>query len=237
VKRRRKPLDPRLKLVLAVVVPLVVLAAGWTMVVKPERSKASDLVAQVQSVQQQILANKAAATAAGRPEPIRVADIFRLATAMPDSSDMPGIILQLNQIAQETGIQLTTFQPDNPPQSESGYQKVTIKVTLSGNFYALSDFLYRLRSLVAVRSGKLLAAGRMFSIEQIDFAEIPPTPEITATLTLDAYVYGGTAAAPSAAPSTASTNPAETTTTDTTTTDTTATAPAASATGVGGSTG
>ena len=60
-----------------------------------------------------------------------------------------------------------------------------------GNFYELSDFLFRLRTLVGVRHGELDATGRLFSVETIDFAESPDGfPELGATLTLEAYVYG-----------------------------------------------
>jgi hypothetical protein len=42
-----------------------------------------------------------------------------------------------------------------------------------------------------VRHGELEATGRLFSVETIDFAEAPDGfPELTANLTLNAYVYG-----------------------------------------------
>ena len=46
-----------------------------------------------------------------------------------------------------------------------------IDVTFDGSFYALSDFLFRLRTLVTVRRGELHAAGRLFSVESVDFSE------------------------------------------------------------------
>lgn len=240
--KRKKKLDPRIQLAIAAVAPIVVLVAGWLLLVSPQRSKASSIAAQVQTVQQQVALNKAAVAAAGKPQPIRVADVFRLATAMPDSPDMPGIILQLDKIAAESGIQFTSITPANPPVSGPGYQTLKISLSFSGNFYALSDFLYRLRSLVTVRSGTLLASGRLFSVEQLQFSEGKPSfPEIDASLTVDAYVYGsGGPVVPTAPPTTAGTDTTTTTTTSTdttSTTDTTATTPAASAAGAGGSTG
>ena len=116
---------------------------------------------------------------------------------MPDQTDMAGILLELNQVAEDSGI---TFEPITPATTAtplSGYLAIPITVEFQGNFYDLSDFLYRLRNLVDVRHGALDATGRLFAIDSIEFAEAPPPPgfpEISAHLVIDAFVFGtGTA--------------------------------------------
>ena len=101
---------------------------------------------------------------------------------------------------------------------------VPISLEFSGNFYDLNDFLFRLRTLVSVRGGKLGAVGRMFSVSSIDFAEGQSGfPNIHATLHVNAYVYGTGVPASTVAPPT---TPATTTsTTPTTTTPATTTTP------------
>ena len=123
-------------------------------------------------------------------EKIQVADLFRLSKAMPDRADMSGVLLELNRIAADTGI---TFEAISPQTAVpiSGYQAVPIHLTFKGNFYNLSDFLYRLRTLVHVDDGRLAASGRLFAIDTLDFAESQEGfPRITATLVVDAFVYG-----------------------------------------------
>ena len=44
-------------------------------------------------------------------QPIAVAELFRLAKAMPDRADMPGILLELTRIAEETGIEFESITP------------------------------------------------------------------------------------------------------------------------------
>ena len=44
-----------------------------------------------------------------------------------------------------------------------------IDLAFEGNYFSLTDFLYRLRRLVEVRHGKLDATGRLFSVGKIDF--------------------------------------------------------------------
>jgi Tfp pilus assembly protein PilO len=218
----KKPLDPRVQIGIAIAAPLLMLVIGWMMVVGPQKSQAAKMTDEIVTVQQQIEQAQVAARAALKPEPIRAADIFRLATAMPDSADMPGIILQLSQVAQESGIQFTSISPSPVLVAGTGYETMKIDLMFSGNFYGLSDFLYRLRNLVGVRNGELKASGRLFGIEKLAFAEGKPSfPQIDANLTLDAYVYG--AAAASAAPVVPPTDPNATTTTATTTAATTTT--------------
>jgi hypothetical protein len=128
---------------------------------------------------------------------------------MPDQSDMTGIILQLNQTATDAGIDFETIQPSAQVPG-SGYQKIPIQLTFTGNYYGLTDFLFRLRSLVAVRGGALGATGRLFSVDNLEFgAGNGGFPMIAAKLTVAAYTYGtgGPAVAAPAPTDTTSTTP------------------------------
>ena len=106
-----------------------------------------------------------------------------------------------------------------------------MKITLEGRFYDLMEFLYELRHLVDVRqdtagSTKLYATGRLFTINKIEIDLVktgdPNKPALTATIDLDAFVYG-------LAPGTTSTLPSTDTTSTDTTTTTSGTASAAGA--------
>ena len=166
---------------------------------------------------------------------VRVADLFRLTKAMPDQPDEAGIILELTNVARGSGIEFESISPQGSTPL-SGYQVVPIDVVFEGNFFQLTDFLYRLRNLVDVRRGALAADGRLFTVDSVEFSEGElKFPEVKATLTVDAYIYG-TGATVSAPPQTAA--PAATTTPGSTTpgaTTPTTTTPAAGA--VSGSTG
>lgn len=230
MKKQRKPLDPRAKLALVIAGPLVLLVGGWMLLVGPQRSKAADLADQVASVQLKVEQAQIASAHPPKPEPIRAADIFRLAKAMPDAPDMPGIILQLNQVAEDSGIQFTSIMPHTPstPDGDKGYQEMQIDLSFEGNFYGLSDFLYRLRNLVGVHGGELDATGRLFSVETLTFSEGKPAfPSINANLTLDAFIYGsvdGQSSSPVIPAAGATTTTATTTTTTTTSSDESASA-------------
>jgi Tfp pilus assembly protein PilO len=187
-EKRTVPLPA--KIGLAVALALALAAGGWFFVVSPQRARSGDLEQQIADAEQRLEEHRLATLRAGSVQKIEVADLFRLSKAMPDRADMSGVLLELNRIAADTGITFESISPQTAVPI-SGYQAVPIQLTFKGNFYNLSDFLYRLRTLVHVDEGRLAATGRLFAIDTLDFAESQEGfPRITATLVVDAFVYG-----------------------------------------------
>jgi Tfp pilus assembly protein PilO len=188
---------------------LVVSALGYFLLISPQRSKSAELTTEAQAVQTQIQTLRIANAQVRKAEPIRVADLFRVSKAMPDTDDMPGVLLELNRIARETGIRFESITPQEVADA-GGYLRRPIDLVFDGNFYELSDFLFRLRSLVRVRGGQLEATGRLFTVNSLNFVESEREfPRIKATLNVSAYVYGTGAAAPTTgAPAAAQPSPA-----------------------------
>jgi hypothetical protein len=197
--------------------------AGYFMLISPQRSKAADLKRQAEATQQQISQYRALAAQARATPPIRVAELFRLTKAMPDAVDMAGLILELSQVARESGIEFDSISPQGAT-ALPGYQSVPITLEFNGNYYQLSDFLFRLRSLVRVRSGRLDAQGRLYLVDSISFSESTHSfPRIKASLLVHAFVYGNTAVPAASVHAPTSTTGATTTGTTATTTTTSAT--------------
>ena len=201
--------------------------AVWLFVVHPQGGKVESLKRQAVDVQEKIDAYNQQVVAARSTPKIEVADVYRLAKAMPSKTDMPDVVLELSQLARDTGIRFDSISPQ-PLAPIGSYSVLPITVTFNGNFYNLADFLYRLRSLVTVHSGRLDATGRLFSIDTLTFNEGEAKfPQIQATLVLDAFVY---AVAPAPVPVTPTPGSTTTTTTTTTTDATTTTADQSSGT-------
>lgn len=202
MKSRRLPPKALAGIVAAVVI--VYALAGWFLLVSPKRSQASQLEAEIADVQGQLVQARAAVRPGAKPPRIDVANIFRLSKAMPAATDMPGILLELSRVAEETGIEFESIAPQ-PATPAAGYQVLPIQLVFQGNYYELSDFLFRLRNLVGVRGGKLEATGRLFAVDKLELTESPKKfPDIQAALTVSAFVYGSDPAAsavPAPAPS------------------------------------
>jgi hypothetical protein len=224
VKVTKRKFSPAATAGIGIGFTLVIAAIGWFLLVSPQRSRSSELDEKIAAVEQQIAAARAAQMQAADVTPIRSADLFRLTKAMPSDNDIPGVLLELSRIASETGIVFEQIVPQ-ATLAAGEMRAQPIDLTFEGNFYSLSDFLYRVRNLVSVQRGRLVANGRLFSAEKLQFSEAPSGfPNIRASLTLSAFLYGsGPTAAPPAASTTTST---DTTSTDTTATTTTETPPA-----------
>ena len=235
--KERKPLNPIVLIVVIVLGMLVFGAAGYFVLVKPQGSKLKGIKQHEADAQAALAAYNQKVVAARSAPKIQVADVYRLAKAMPAKTDMPDLLLELSQLARDTGISFDSISPQ-APVAVGSYTVLPISVTFNGTFYDLADLLYRLRSLVNVHAGRLDATGRLFTVDSLSFAESPlKFPRIQASLVIDAYVYGGTAApatAPVAAPpAPTSKDTTSTSTTGTTTTSTTTTTSATSASAAG----
>jgi type IV pilus assembly protein PilO len=186
--------------------------AVWFLLVHPQSGKVSSLKQQAQDVQAKIDAYHQQVAAARSAPKIEVADVYRLAKAMPTKTDMPDLVLELSALARDTGIRFDSISPQ-AIAAVGSYSVLPVSVTFVGNFYDLADFLYRLRSLVTVHAGRLDATGRLFSVDTLAFNESAQKfPEIQATLVVDAFVYSSAPAAVPAATPPAATTPAATTT-------------------------
>jgi Tfp pilus assembly protein PilO len=217
---------------------LLVVAVGWFAVIGPKRSTANSLKQQTAAVQAQIAANRSSAFTQALPA-VRSASVFRLAMAMPTKLQTADIILQLNALAQNSGISFDRIQP-NAASSSSVATSVTtdpfvvepIQVQFTGSFYNLLSFLQRVRNLVRVQGNRLYTAGRLFDVSQVSFAAGPKGfPQIQATLTLNAFVPQPPQPATPATPGSTTSTTTTSTTSGTTTTTSSGTSAAPSTSG------
>jgi Tfp pilus assembly protein PilO len=214
-----RKLSSSAQIALLVVGVIAVAALGYLFVLGPTRAAASDLESQIAATQAQIDTYRASASTAQPPPPapVDVAELFGLAKAMPDRADMASIVIELNRIAKDTGIAFDSIDP-TAATNATGYQVIPIELGFQGNFYGLSDFLFRLRNLVIVRDGKLRANGRLFNVSSISFGEGRDSfPQVKATVKVEAFVLGEGEETASPAPATppAAEAPASTETTPT----------------------
>lgn len=216
-------LSPGVQMALVIAGLLLLAVGGYLLLVKPKRSDASQLEGQIADVRKQIADRQSASTVRQISVAVKTADLFRLAKAIPSDSNMASVILELNDVATDAGIVFDAITPQ-AAVAENGYQVRPITLTFSGNYFTLTDFLFRLRQLVQVHDGRLGVTGRLFGVQSITFNEDDKRkfPFIGADLLVNAFSFGAATApagaTPGAVPAATSTTTTETTTTQTTTT-------------------
>ena len=122
--RLGKPTKPRnTKAIAAVAGGLLAFAVlGYLLVISPQKSKAAKLTTEIAAAQTQLQTTIAASHVAPQVDP-RVDQLFRLTKAMPSSADMPGILLQLSRVADDTGISFDSITPA-APSSVGSFQEM-----------------------------------------------------------------------------------------------------------------
>jgi Tfp pilus assembly protein PilO len=202
---------------------LVLLVLGWFLLVGPQRSTAASIKraaaateAQAAQASAELSASTTPVVRPKQPE-IKTAYLYKLSKAMPMTTDMPNLLLELNRVVQESGVQLASISPTPPDLTGTS----AIQLTVTGDFYSLTDLLYRLRSLVGVHNDALDVSGRLFSVKSVDLTPTGNSRQLNANISLNAFTFS--AAAATSVPSI----PITTTDTSSTATTTTTSSPSA----------
>jgi hypothetical protein len=121
-------LSSRDKKILLFLVPLVLIAAYWFLLLSPKREEATAASAKLTQEQDRLEAARSAANSADNAEDgfeASYATIVRLGKAIPSTVDMPSLLVQLEAAAEGTGIRFDTISagertaatPAAPPES------------------------------------------------------------------------------------------------------------------------
>ena len=163
-----------------------------------------------------------------KPTLVPIADELRLAKAYPYSEDVPVLILQLEDLAKQTKVELDSASP----AAGTDYAGVTgtpFSIAVTGKYWDVQDFLYRVHNRVSVDGkGRLEVKGRLLAVTKADLAPAggdaaagattTASTQVTANITIVAFsrtagATGGTGAGDPAAPAApTSTNTGGTTT-------------------------
>jgi len=209
---------PQTLLVAALVtLAMLIAAGGYLAVVVPQTTKANDLASQLASAQAKLIRSPVPHKTGNATQ---ATDLFRLTEAMPNSDDMPGILLDLSRLAQASSVTIASVQPSPLVALTQGYSALPIAVVVNGKYDAVSAFLGRMRQAVQIRGSRLEVDGRFFVVNQMALTTTDGKT-VDATLNLDAFVYGAAPATSSTAgtPGTSSTTTTTTATTTTTSSD------------------
>ena len=235
------------QILLAVIAAVAVIGGFYWFVIKPARADLSaqkDELAQIQEENNSLqdTLDRAASTNKGSAK--LVAERLRLAKAMPEDVETPSVVVQLQRLADRANVELTSVKTNQ--FSDYGSIRATeFEVRITGSFFDVDDFLYRLHRQVTVdEKDQPVVNGRLFATTSVDLTldqsdsdssggAVKPDDQVVGTVKVLAFssVPAGAAAAPAAttAPTTGTPTSAPATTTGATTTtapSTTTTAPA-----------
>lgn len=193
MRGRIESLTPRTLTIAAIGAVVLYVAVVWLLIVSPKRGEASEARADVAAAEIRLAEARATSNRPGKAGGAPVADVFRLAKAMPASADQASLVLELSNLAQSSGVTLRVIAPQEPLAGLGAPMLVPISVTVGGSYFNISKFVRRTQTLVKVRNGKIEAKGRLFAVQSLELGESQTEtfPALDATIVLHAYVYDG----------------------------------------------
>ena len=183
-----KRISGRVALILICVGSIVVLMLGWMTFVGPERSKASDLSVKVSDTQAQV--SDAQQLLAGSTGKKSLAALHQLQAAMPAQAKMSEILRQLSAVAKTTQVELDGVTPQAPVVGASaGEESVPMTVMATGHYFGIQRFLRLLRASADLHNGRLVGNGRLYTVDNIQFSGAPKGGVVSATMTINGFIY------------------------------------------------
>lgn len=229
------------RMVLIVISVLAVLAAGWILVVSPERQQASKLEAQVSSAKSEL------SSAEGQLDNARQAQsqyasayssIVSLGKAVPPGQEVPSLIYELSQATRQKHVEFTSITNGSSASgtgktasptataAASTFSQMPFTFVFGGSFFDLEQLFHRLDGFATTTtSGGVQVSGRLLTVQSIKLspasaeaaAKSSGPPELTGTITATAYQLptGQSLTGPASATTTGATPASATPTTST----------------------
>ena len=183
--------SPKGKIGATAVGGLLVLLGLWFLLVSPQRAKATEVASDLAATQAQLVERKAALASPSAEVSFKPGDVYRLMKALPDDTNMSGILLDVNRISAQNKLTFISITP-GPQVLGTGFMQQPLDLIVQGRFSNISSFLGDLRTLVSVRSQRLDARGRLYSVSGVNItAPDNPAkfPVVKALVKLNAYAF------------------------------------------------
>jgi type IV pilus assembly protein PilO len=171
------------KMIAAIVVLALVAILAVVFVIMPQFAMLTQLNADEAAAQasvQQANAELAQLESAKARAAQTQAELLKISTELPESPQLPTLIIELQDIANASGVDVTRFGPSQPaPVAGGQYTEVPLSVTASARWDDLLDYLRRING-----------ATRLLRVTSLQIAPPSASGGSTATVTQDNQILG-----------------------------------------------
>jgi type IV pilus assembly protein PilO len=147
-----KSIGRRETVVIGVLVMVLVIVAGWFFLIKPTSSKVSNLKKQAAEQEQtnEATRNQIAVLEGQKKQlPADEAELSKLAQRVPSSVELPSLLRQMQQAAEDSGVTLVGITPTQPAPltGANGIDAVGITLVVKGGYAEVEEFDSTLENL------------------------------------------------------------------------------------------
>lgn len=180
------------KMIIVAALVVVVVAMVVAFVIMPQFSQLTALQEQKAAAEarsQQATAVLARLQGAKGRAAVTEAELLKVGTQMPDSPQLPSLIIEMQDIANASGVKVTSIAPGQPVAAASGkFTEISMSTQVTADWDDLLDYLKRLD-----RSTRLLRVVNLSISPPAASATDTNTPAptaLTVTMTVKSYVIG-----------------------------------------------
>jgi type IV pilus assembly protein PilO len=188
-----------LRLIIFGVVLLLIVVLAWFFLINPLRSDIADVDMSIEDERTALAAGQAQLAQAEATREEGAANrglLLELAKMVPEEEQIPSLLLQIQDLADQSGIDFIAVTPGSPIQSDD-FDIIPLELEFSGTYFDLSDFVYRAEQMVA-------GPGRLLAVKNLDLelsqnseqatGGAAVSPELGVNMTMYAFVMGGATA-------------------------------------------
>lgn len=133
--------------IIVTIIAVVVLSVAFFFLVEKPRL---DSIASIRKQQEEALKMQQTARLtlarlqAAKKESAEIeAKLIRLSKKMPEDPELASLIVEIQELATESGMELVSIKPTEPVQA-ADFSELKLEINMSGYFFDTVDFLYRL---------------------------------------------------------------------------------------------
>ena len=206
-------MSSRDRTVLAIICVVAAVVAPWLLVIQPKRDQAAQLQGQVNAQQSQLDSARsqlASASSARAAFATSYTSLVRLGEAVPTNDNTPSLIYQLQAAAKASRVEFQSLTfggglgagaasapastsagslPPGATMGPAGFPIEPFTFNFQGNFFHLSDFLWRVQRFVVVGNKQLSVSGRLMTLNSITLGPgASGFPQMDASISATTYL-------------------------------------------------
>jgi len=181
------------KLIAVIAGVVILIALVVFLLIVPQLSAMSRLETQILQAEQDVAA---ARTLLSQRQQIKMnsaqteTQLLRLSNELPESPELPGFIIELQDALNESGLEFSTLEPADPVPN-TGYQAIPLTISVKGAWPDIVDLMSRLRRITRqVRIVEFTVDPTAPSAEETVSASA--APQLDAQITIEIYTIDPT---------------------------------------------
>ncbi|MBE0428371.1 MAG: type 4a pilus biogenesis protein PilO [Thermoleophilia bacterium] len=180
---------------------VVLLVAWYFLIIGPKRDEVADVDGQLKTERESFETNRERIRRIGEERQaasLATGELLKLYKLVPADEQVPSLIVELQQSANEAGIEFMKIEPTDAFPGPNGNTVIPFDMEFQGNFFDVNDFLFRIENFARLEGNDINVSGRLVSVVTIEISEASVEagfPDVLVKLGLNAFMTGSPQAA------------------------------------------